>query len=319
MSSGDVRPVIKRILPGVVALLLIPIGGLTRVLAAEEPGTIGIAAAQLYSDEQPNKRGVLVVRRVDPGSAAADAGMRMGDIIVSVNGARVAGQDSREIARKDFNGPVGGVVRLAIAKLDGGLSEIALTRKPYPPHLNSASDPFSYVIPGNWQMDLRYQFPLPWSPAISYRGFEDLAFGPNFDDTNSDEYHSYLIFWWLDGARELTAEQLKTNMVVYFRGLAEQRGRNNHFVPDLSQVSAEYADSTQGPATLGGTAARSFSGGVTIYDRHGKVIKLHSEVITSVCEATNHTAAFFEMSLAPRPAGIWPQLDVVRDSVKCSR
>jgi hypothetical protein len=220
-----------RMLSPVLALLLFPPGGLIRAFAAEGMRTIGIAAAQLYSDEQPNKRGVLIVRRVDSGSAAADAGIHMGDIIVSVNGSPVAGRDSSEIVRKDFRGPVGGSVHLAIARLDGGQSEIVLARKPYPPHINPASDAFRYLVPGSWRMDLRYKFPLPRSPSIPYQGLEDLAFAPNFDDTSSAEYHSYLILRWLEGA-------------------------------------------------------------VTIYDRHDNVIKLHSEVTTSVCAATNHTAVF---------------------------
>lgn len=136
------------------------------------------------------------MRRVEPESAAAAAGIRIGDIVVSVNGSPIEGRDGSEIVRKDFKGPIGDAVRLSVAKLDGNRSEIVVTRKAYPPHLNPQSDPFSYVIPGSWQTDLRYQFPLPWSPAISYQRFEDLAFAPDFDDPSSLEYHSYLIVWW---------------------------------------------------------------------------------------------------------------------------
>lgn len=72
-------------------------------------------------------------------------------------------------------------------------------------------------------MDPRYPFPLPWSPAIAYKGFEDLAFAPGFDDTSSPEYHSYLIRWWLEGSKPLTAEQLQSDMITYFRELAAQK------------------------------------------------------------------------------------------------
>ena len=69
----------------------------------------------------------------------------------------------------------------------------------------------------------RYNFPLEWSPSVSHKGFEDLSFAPGFDDVASPEYHSYLILWWLDGKVALTADKLQTEMVTYFRGLAEQR------------------------------------------------------------------------------------------------
>jgi hypothetical protein len=300
-------------------LILVTAGTLPSVFSAEEPGTTGLAVAQLYSDEQPNKRGVLVVRRVEQGSAAADAGIQIGDIVVSVNGSQVAGRDSGEILRKDLRGPAGGDVRLVVAKLTGGPSEIVLKRKPYPPHINPQSDVFSYAIPGNWGLDARYPFPLPWSPAILHHGIEDLAFAPDFDDLSSPEYHSYLIVWWLDGAQQFTAEQLQKDMLAYFLGLAEQRGRNRKFVPDLSKVSAEYTGSASGPRTFGGSPARVFTGAVTIIDTHGKPTKLHSEIVASVCPGTDHTAVFFSMSHEPRPAALWTQLDAVRDTFRCSR
>jgi hypothetical protein len=58
-------------------------------------------------------------------------------------------------------------------------------------------------------MDPRYNFPLPWSPAIDHKGMEDLAFAPGFDDTASPEYNSYLILWWLEDAPALTASQIQ--------------------------------------------------------------------------------------------------------------
>ena len=291
------------------------------VYAAEEPGTMGISIAQLYSDGPANKRGVLVIRRVAPGSSAAEAGIEVGDLIIAVNGTKVAGFEPNAILKAGFDGPVGASVRLRVVKnkADGPPVEIAVTLKPYPPHLNPATDAFSYSISGNWQMDPRYPFPLPWSPSIAYKGFEDLAFAPGFDDTSSPQYHSYLILWWLEGSKPLSEVALDSDMVTYFRGLAEQRGRNNHFTPDLSKVAAEYHEAIDGPRTFGGEAAKEFTGSVTIYDRHGSVITLHSEVVTSVCAAAERRAVFFSMSKEARPGALWTQLDAVRDGFKCGR
>ena len=66
-----------------------------KVSTVEEAGTVGISVAQLYSEEQPNKPGVLVVRRVEQGSSAEETGIQVGDI----NGTPVAGHDSNEIGR----------------------------------------------------------------------------------------------------------------------------------------------------------------------------------------------------------------------------
>lgn len=288
------------------------------MVAAQEPGTLGFALAQLYSNEQPNRRGVLIVRRVDKGSAAADAGIEAGDIIVSVNGTDTAGHDAAELRHAGLAGPVGESVKLKVAKMNRPPAEMVLMLKPYPPHVNLATDAFQYSIPGDWQMDPRYPFPLPWASSIAYKGFEDLAFAPGFDDSSSPEYHSYLILWWLNDAPTLTAESLDKDMVTYFRGLAEQRGRNNKFTPDLTKVAASYREGA-GLQSFGGAVAKNFAGTVTLYDRHGEVITLHSEVVTAPCVAAGHTAVFFSMSKEPRPAALWKRLDAVRDGFRCKR
>lgn len=281
---------------------------------ALEPGTIGLAVNQLYNDQQPTKRGALIVRHVDSNSAAADAGIEAGNLILATDGKRVFNIDLNELT-KQFAGPVGRSIELSIVPADGNLKKLTLTRRPYPPYLNPQTDAFSYSIPGNWRKDPRYAFPLPWSPGLEFKGFEDLYFAPGFDDPNSSEYHSYVFFWWLDGNQRITAADLQANMVTYFRGLAEQRGRNNHFTPDLSQIKARYSSSSNGPSNFGGMASNNFSGAVTLYDRRGKVISLYSEVSSS-CDLSGHTTVLFAMSKEARPSALWSQLDSIRDGFR---
>ncbi|MGD0618769.1 MAG: PDZ domain-containing protein [Bryobacteraceae bacterium] len=295
--------------------------------AGQEAGTVGIGLDQLYADDAANKKGPLVVLTVREGSPAAKAGVEKGDLIVAVNGSPVAGRNLDDILKKEIFGPAGGVVHLIVVKVGGSEAQLTgvsqkqlyLTRVPLPPTANPASDTFYWQFPGGWQVDARYPFPLPWSPTIPYHGFEDLAFTPNFDDTASSEYHSYVFFWWLDRAPELTAGEIQSDMLMYFRGLAEQRGKNYGFTPDVSKVSANYAEDPAGARKLGGAAAKSFRGEASIYDTHGKVIPLNSEVVTALCPGSGHTVAFFGMSQEPRGQGIWVKLDAVRDGFRCSR
>ena len=257
------------------------------VAFASEPGTIGIAVNQLYSEQQPTKRGAFMVRRVDPSSAGADAGIQTGDLILAVDGKRVFNREADEVI-KSMAGPAGSSVELSIVPANGNLEKILLVRKPYPPNKNPQTDTFRYVVPGDWQFEPRYNFPLPWSPGLSLKGYEDLYFAPGFDDLNSPEYHSYLFLWWLEGKQEMTATELEAYMVVYFKGLAQQRGHNNHFEPDLAQTAAHY--SNEQTSQLGGKPATRFSGAVRLYDRHGNIISLYSEVTLSY-SAHGHTAA----------------------------
>jgi hypothetical protein len=287
------------------------------LLFGSEPGTTGIAVNQLYSEQQPTKRGAFMVRRVEPSSAAADAGIQPGDLILATNGQPVFNIDAREMTER-LAGPAGSSIELSVVPADGKVKKIALTRRPYSPHLNPQTDAFRYSVPGNWQMDLRYHFPLPWSPALALKGFEDLYFAPGFDDPASPEYHSYFFFWWLDGKQQITAESLETDMVTYFSGLAEQRGQNNRFKPDLSKIGAQYARSAVGRSNLGDQPATTFSGMVSLFDRRGEAISLRSEVTTAYC-ADGHTTVVFAMAKEPRPSLLWSQLDAIRDSFRCQK
>src|SRR5437899_291650 len=114
-----------------------------------------------------------MVRMVDKGSSAEEAGIGVGDVIVSVNGTATESHDGDELGRAGLRGAAGESVRLMVVKGHGAPTEMVLTRKPYAPHVSRDTDLFHYSIPGNWQMDPRYPFPLPWSPSIAYEGFED--------------------------------------------------------------------------------------------------------------------------------------------------
>jgi hypothetical protein len=88
---------------------------------------------------------------------------------------------------------------------------------------------------------------------------------------------------------------------------------------DLSKVSVSYAEDAPASRTFGGAPAHAFSGSVTIWDTHGKLITLNSEVVAAVCPGSNHTAFFFAQSLEPRGGEVWKEIDAVRDSFGCTR
>lgn len=305
--------------PAVLASLLLLAPALLTHAADDNRGTVGIVVRQLYGDRQPNHRGPLAILHVEKASPADKAGIHCSDFIVAVNGVPVLGHALSDIMDNDIYGPIGGTVKLKILRYDASQSEISLVRVPYPPHLNPASDPFSYAVPGSWGTDPRYSFPLPWSPALPYHGFEDLFYAPNFPRTDSPEYHSYLFFLWLDGTPPVSSAQLQSDMLVYFRGLAEERGRTNGFSPDLSKVAADYREDRTPSPRFGGAPARAFSGTVTIWDTRGQLITLNSEVLASNCGASSHTAFFFGMSQEPRDGEVWKQIDAIRDTFRCLR
>ena len=63
---------------------------------------------------------------------------------------------------------------------------------------------------------------------------------------------------------------------------------------------------------------RAISGTETIYDTHGKLITLNSEVrMIAGCGTSNNTVFFFGMSREPRDRDMWKQLDAIRDTFRC--
>jgi PDZ domain len=124
----------------------------------DNSGAVGIVVRQLFSDSQPNHRGVLAVLHVFEDSPAAKAGIRCSDFIIAVNGVATPGRDGNEILNKELQGPIGDAVRVTVLRYDGSQSEVTLS---YAPYLNPSSDPFVYSLPGDWTTDPRWVFPLP--------------------------------------------------------------------------------------------------------------------------------------------------------------
>jgi len=169
----------------------------TLPLAAQQDGTVGLNAVPIYNDNAPDKQGPEVVVDVLENTPAAKEGIRNGDFIVAINGADVAGKTTGEMLHANLTGAVGGEVKLTWwRESEGRQFEAELTRLAYPLRPNPARDPFEFYSPANWRPEVD-EFPLPWSPQISYRGSEDLVFAPGFDDKTAPNYHSYAFVWWL--------------------------------------------------------------------------------------------------------------------------
>ena len=271
----------------------------TSALAAPR-GTTGAGFLQLYDPGAPDKRGMLIVVQVDPGSPAERAGVRVGDLVRAIDGKPVQGRDLDEISKRDLHGPPGALLKLGLFRLSTQEPvEVGVERVAYKPLENPASDGFHYVTPGDWHSE-RHAFPLQWAPQLPYRGTLDLRFAPEFADSKADGYASYFFVWWLDGEPHFDARRLEGDLVTYYRGLNTSMGR---------EAGGQRASLEQEPD---GT----FRGLVTSFDPQGKVEPRHGEV--KVLRCGSHTAVLFSVSPQDRGAAIWQQLDQIRDSFRCA-
>jgi hypothetical protein len=282
--------------------------------AAGQDGTVGLSAVPIYNDNAPDKQGPAVVVDVLENTPAAKAGIRNGDFIVAIDGTDVAGKNTAEMFKTNLIGPPGGSVKLTLWRdSEGRQFEAELTRVPYPSR-RPASDPLEFYSPANWRPEVD-QFPLPWSPQLTYHGCLDLAFAPDFADNNSPNYHSYAFVWWLEGKQEISAERLQSDLLTFYKGISGQRGRTRNFKPDLDKVSVSWMP--DGPKA----GVQSFHGDAIFYNPAGELITLHGEASLQYCAGANRTAGVFILSPQPRDTGaaIWKDLEAIRDSFHCQR
>ncbi|MBI2893969.1 MAG: PDZ domain-containing protein [Deltaproteobacteria bacterium] len=92
-------------------------------LSGPWPGGIGAVLRYRARDQ------ALVVTDVPPDSSSARAGLRQGDEVIAIDGARVADLEYRTIVQR-LRGPVGTRVRLAIRRL-GARRSLSIERAPY--------------------------------------------------------------------------------------------------------------------------------------------------------------------------------------------
>jgi hypothetical protein len=287
--------------------------------AAQEPGTTGLRLTQLYDDSQATKRGHLVVLDVWPQTPGAAAGIQKGDLIIAIDGNAVSGKDAAVAFKDALRGPAGGKVRLSLVRVaeDNRVMELTVARSAYPLRENPAAQPFGFLMPRNWRFE-SFDFPLPWAPRLAYRGTEDIAFAPDFDDRAGSNYHSLVWFWWLEGRPEIDAGSLRASLLQYFQGLTAERGTSYHFTPRLDQVAVTVAPPPSGSAPARAQAA-VYHGDAVTYDTHGQLITLHFDIEARLCTDAGRTALLFTLSPQPLDAPIWRQMESIRSTFRCRR
>lgn len=295
--------------------------GLAGAAAGEPPsGTLGFRATTLFDTDEESNRGALVVLDVWDGTPAAAAGLQRGDLIVAIDGVKVAGQDAGKVFKNELHGGIGGKVRLTVLRPAEALRklEFDLTRVALPQMQNPAFETFGYSVPGSWNVET-YGFPLPWSPKLSYSGIEDVLLVPGFDDRASPAYHGVVWVWWLDGHPAVDAAMLRSTLVEYFRGLSQERGANAKFTPRLERVTATVSSAATATPAAAAPAINAFRGEVVTYNQWGELITLQVDVDAPQCPDASHTAILFRLAPRPREAPIWQDLRAVTKSFRCRR
>lgn len=82
-----------------------------------------------------------------------------------------------------------------------------------------------YVLetPTTWKTEL-FTFPIGFAQDIAYEGFEDARFPEGWNKENNLNFWSYVFAWSINSNKELTENELETNLQLYFDGLMNAKG-----------------------------------------------------------------------------------------------
>jgi predicted metalloprotease with PDZ domain len=117
----------RRALPALAAAVLLALGA--QAVAAGK-GRYGFAVDVQTSGFMGSTLESIAIARVSPGSAAAAAGLRAGEAVLSVQGRPVRGTPTRELAARLKSARVGDRLHLTVRQADAAVTERVLTARP---------------------------------------------------------------------------------------------------------------------------------------------------------------------------------------------
>lgn len=160
-----------------------------------------------------------------------------------------------------------------------------------------------------WQKEI-ITFPIDWAPGMTIKGFEDLRFAPEWDQSESEQFWSLVLAWKVETEHVLTKTVIINNMDAYFNGLMEPNDPTI-IIPKTNLLLLEKETDSSRSAWIGK---------IKVYDNfHTQdMITLNISVVQYFCETTQSAQVVFRFSLQPFEHPIWRSLNEVKpQQTKC--
>ena len=146
------------------------------------------------------------------------------------------------------------------------------------------------------------QFPINFAQNIKFEGFEELRFPPGWAKEDSPEFWSYMWAWSLNGIKELTEEELETNIQYYFDGLL---GLDDSKTPKTTALFIKKDSKGTNPQYIG--KVHTFDTRFT-----NTPMTLHVTVENYYCKTKNKAILVFRFSPKEFNNTIWSTLNSVK-------
>ncbi|MFK7833776.1 MAG: hypothetical protein AB8B52_10900 [Winogradskyella sp.] len=146
-------------------------------------------------------------------------------------------------------------------------------------------------------------FPIDWATKITYSGFEELRFAPNWNNVNHQEFWTLVMSWQVETKTEIPLEDLQFNLNHYFTELMKPNHWAQEFPdPELALSDLEVSES--------GT---QFKGEMTFFDgfHTGKVITVKILGSQRLCKTSGKAFVIFKLSPKAYGQPIWKQLNAI--------
>jgi hypothetical protein len=175
--------------------------------------------------------------------------------------------------------------------------------------LNGQESESHYVLEtdSSWFKEI-FTFPIGFAQEIEYVGIEDARFPPGWSKEASPEFWSYIFAWHIERSEKLTANELESNLKLYFDGLLGLRDKSENQKTKVTLVKNDIAN-----------VKSSFIGEVNTLDTRytKKPMTLNVLVEEHACEQQNKSIILLRFSPKEFYHDVWQMLDNVklRDSV----
>lgn len=151
-----------------------------------------------------------------------------------------------------------------------------------------------------------FHFPLHFAEEIPYEGVEEVVFPKNWIKPDSTDFWSYVFVWALENKKEVTAEELETNLSLYFDGLMSVVSGEDASKLMTSTIDFERNEDPKDSVT--------FTGKLNIYDAFAtkEPITLNARVYSNYCTEKEQLIVLFRFSPLAYDHAIWEKLRTVK-------
>ncbi|WP_299099911.1 hypothetical protein [uncultured Winogradskyella sp.] len=146
-------------------------------------------------------------------------------------------------------------------------------------------------------------FPIEWLPELTFIGFEELRFAPNWNKLEHQEFWTLAMAWQVEATSVISLETITFNFNHYFTELMHPNHWAQEF-PDPKLVLNDLDISKSG---------HQFKGQMTFFDgfHTGKIITVNILGNQVFSEETNTSAILFKLSPKEFDEPIWDELNSI--------